>query len=103
MHTLSIHYGDVIKGVMASSNNQPHDCLLNRLFRHRSKKISKLRVTVLCEGISPVTDEFPAQRASNAENASIWWRHNVTRDSCYENDDDGPKWRIFIQSILDIV
>ena len=26
------------------SNNQPHDCLLKRLFRHRSKKTSKLRV-----------------------------------------------------------
>ena len=23
------------------------------------------------------TGEFPAQRASNAENVSIWWRHNV--------------------------
>ena len=37
------------------SNRQPHDCLLNRLFRRRSKKTSKLRVTVLCEGNSPVT------------------------------------------------
>ena len=27
---------------------------------------------------SPVTDEFPAQRASNAENVSIWWRYHVT-------------------------
>ena len=27
------------------------------------------------EGNSPLTSEFPAQRASNAENASIWWRH----------------------------
>ena len=35
-----------------------------------------LRVTGLCEGNSPVTGEFPAQGASNAENASIWWRHN---------------------------
>ena len=26
---------------------------------------------------SPVTGEFPAQRASNAENVSIWWRHHV--------------------------
>ena len=25
---------------------------------------------------SPVTGEFPAQKASNAENASIWWRHH---------------------------
>ena len=34
-------------------------------------KTSKLRITGLWEGNSPVTDEFPAQRASNAENASI--------------------------------
>ena len=63
------------------SNYQPHDCLLNRLFRRRSKKTSKLRVTGLCEfrrrskktsnlrvtglcdGNSPVTGEYPAQRA----------------------------------------
>ena len=25
---------------------------------------------------SPVTGEFPVQRASNAENVSIWWRHH---------------------------
>ena len=30
-------------------------------------KTSKLRVTGLCDGNSPVTGEFPAQRASNAE------------------------------------
>ena len=35
------------------SNHQPHDCLLNRLFRRRSKKTSKLRVTGLCVGKSP--------------------------------------------------
>ena len=36
------------------SNHQPLHCLLNRLFRRRSKKTSKLRVT------------------------AIWWRHRVT-------------------------
>ena len=36
------------------SNHQPHECLLNRLFRRRSKKTSKLRVTCLCAGNSPV-------------------------------------------------
>ena len=51
-------------------NHQPHDCLLNRLFRHRSKKTSKRRVTGLCVGNSPVTGEFPTQRASNAETVS---------------------------------
>ena len=58
------------------SNHQPHDCLLNRLFRRRSKKTSKLRVTGLCAGNLPGTGEFPAQVASNAENVSIWWRHH---------------------------
>ena len=53
------------------SNQQPRDCLLNRLFRRRSKKTSKLRVTGICAGNSPVTGEFPTQRASNAENVSI--------------------------------
>ena len=60
------------------SNHQPYDCLLNRLFRRRWKETSKLRVTGLCAGNSPVTGEFPAQIASNAENVSIWWRHHVT-------------------------
>ena len=50
------------------SNHQPHDCFLNRLFRHRSKKTSKLRVTGLCTENSPEAGEFPAQMASNAEN-----------------------------------
>ena len=59
------------------SNHQPHDCLLNHLFGRRSNKTSQLRVTGLCEGNSPVTGEFPAQRASNAEIVSIWWRHRV--------------------------
>ena len=58
------------------SNRQPHDCLLNRSFRRRSKKTSKLRVTGHCVGNSPLTGEFPAQMASNAENVSIWWRHH---------------------------
>ena len=54
------------------SNHQPRDCLLHRLFRCRSKETSKLHVTGLCEGNSPITGEFPAQRASYVENASIW-------------------------------
>ena len=35
------------------SNHQPHGCLLNGLFRRRSKKTSKLRVTGFCVGNSP--------------------------------------------------
>ena len=41
------------------SNQQPHGCLRNRLFRRRSKKTSKLRVTGLCVGNSPGPVNFP--------------------------------------------
>ena len=58
------------------SNHQPDDCLLNGLFGCRSKKTSKLRVTCLGEGNSPVTGEFPTQRANNVEHVSIWWPHH---------------------------
>ena len=41
------------------TNHRRLDCLLNHLFGHSSN-----------------TGEFPAQRASNAENVSIRWRHH---------------------------
>ena len=43
----------------------------------------------LCAGNSPVTGEFPAQMASNAENDSVWWRHhgaklaNIAKAVCW--------------------
>ena len=55
-----------LNGCDGVSNHQPHHCLLNGLFRRRLKKTSKLRVTGLCAGKSPVTGEFPAKMASNA-------------------------------------
>ena len=64
-------------GYDSISNHQPHDCLLNRLFRRKSKKTSKLSVTGLCAGNSPGTGECPM--ASYVENISIWWRHHVLR------------------------
>ena len=45
--------------------------------RRKSKKTPKRCVSGLCEGNSPVTDEVPVQRASNAENVSIWWQHHA--------------------------
>ena len=76
------------------SNHQPHDSLLNRLFRPRSKKASKLRITGICEGNSPVTGEFPAQMTSNAENVSIF--HLLT--SSWENTDIHVKGITHFQS-----
>ena len=75
------------------SNHQPHDCLLKRLFRHLWKKTSKLRVTGLCEGNSLAIGEVPAQRASNAENASIWWRHHVCSGRVYNVSTKWRRWR----------
>ena len=45
--------------------------------RCRSKKTSKLRVTVFYEENLLVTGEVPTQRASKAENISIRWRQDV--------------------------
>ena len=67
------------------SNHQPHDCLPKRLFTRRSKKTSKLRIAGRCVGNSSVTGDLPAQRTSNAENVSIWWRHHETANLTYQN------------------
>ena len=72
------------------SKHQLLDCLLNRLFRRRSEKTSKLRVTGLCAGNSPGTGEFPAQMASNAKKVSNWWRHHDIIQDCFIN-----KWTTF--------
>ena len=62
------------------SNHRRLDCLLNRLFMRGSKKTSELCVTGLCDGNLPVTCEFSAQRASDAENVSIWWHTTIYTD-----------------------
>ena len=65
------HYNDVIMSV-------PNYQLFTQPFiQVQIKETSKLCVTGLCWGNSAVTGEVPVQRASNAENASIWWRHHA--------------------------
>ena len=59
---------------------------IDRLFRRRSKKTYFL-VTGLCAGNSPVIGKFPVQMASNAENVSISWRHNVSSLMSIFNDE----------------
>ena len=58
------------------SNHQRLECLLNRLFRPRSNKTSKLCVTGLNERNSPVIDVFPAQRA-NTFDAIIMYQNDL--------------------------
>ena len=61
----------------AVSNHHPHDCLLNRLFRRKSKITSKLCVTGFVRGIHrwPVNSQH--NRPVTRKNVSIWWRHHV--------------------------
>ena len=49
------------------SNHQPHDCLLNRLFKRRPKKTSQLCVTGVCG----------RTKGKWHENIAIWWRHHA--------------------------
>ena len=73
---IRMNFDFLLDGCGSVSNHQPHDCLLNRLFRRRSKKTQRLRNTALCARNLPGTGEFPAQMTSNAENVSIWRRHH---------------------------
>ena len=70
------HYYDVIMGAIASQITSLTIVYSIVCSDADQKKTSKLRVTGLCAGNSSGTGEFPAQMASNAENASIWWRHH---------------------------
>ena len=72
------HYNDVIMSATASQITGV-SIVYSAV---RSQKISKLRVTDLCAGNSPVTGEFPAQKACNAKKNSIWWRHHAKGAPC---------------------
>ena len=70
------HYNAVIVSTMTSQiTSAPSVCPIVCSVADQ-RKTSKLRVTGLCEGNSPMTGDFPAQRDRNAENVSIWWRHH---------------------------
>ena len=71
-----IHYKDVIMSAMASQITSLTIVYSAVYTMHRSTKTSKLRVTGLYAGNSPVTGEFPTHTASNMKNVSIWWRHH---------------------------
>ena len=50
--------------------------------RSHIKETPKSAWLALYGGNSLVTGEFPTQRASNAEKASIWWRYHVNGARC---------------------
>ena len=72
------HYSDIIMGTIMSQITSLMIVYSTIYSKRRSKKTSKFHFTGLCEGNSLVTGEFPAQRASNGENASIWWCRHIS-------------------------
>ena len=73
-HHMNIH--------LVVSNHWSFNCLFNSLWRPTSNKHQSTLLS-FCEGNSPVTGEFPAQRDSSAEKASIWWRHHETHHTLH--------------------
>ena len=74
---LKHHYNDVIMGVMASqitSLTIVYSIVYSGSDQRKHQSSASL---AFVRENSPVTGQFPAQRASNVENVSIWWRHHV--------------------------
>ena len=70
------HYNDVIMSAITSKITSL-TIVYSTVYSYADQsKHQSSRVTGFCAGNSPVTGEFPAQMASNAENVSIWWRHH---------------------------
>ena len=69
------HYNDVITGAIASQITNLVVVYSSVYSDADQRNIKAPRHWPLC-GNSPVTGEFPAQKASNAGNVSIWLRHH---------------------------
>ena len=81
-----------------ASNHQPRGCLLNRLFRRRSKKTSELRVTGLCVGNSPGPVNSPHKGPVTRK---MFPFDDVIMGSsapgCFTNDLQDPRYRPFVR------
>ena len=71
----AIHYSHII---MSAVTSQISGVLIvhSTVCSGADQRKQQFCVADLCEGNSPVTAEFPTQRASNGENVFIWWRHH---------------------------
>ena len=87
------------------SNYQPHDCLLTVYSDADQRKYQSSASLAFVRGIhrGPVnsgTGEFPAQRASYAENVSIWWRHHGKIMSSWTDCTMGPSRPTYLRPSL---
>ena len=72
----AVHYSDVIMDTMASQITSLTIVHWN-VYSGADQRKYQIAASLAFAGNSPVTGEFPAQRASNAESVPIWWRHHV--------------------------
>ena len=74
-------FGDSVYSWLPATVNYVFTVLVYRLFGLYFILLKKMEtlsaLLALCARNSLVTSEVPAQRASNAENVSIWWRHHA--------------------------
>ena len=74
--TEEIHCSDIIMSAMASHITSL-TIVYSTVYSGPGKKKNQSYASLPFPGNSPVIGEFPAQRASNTENVSIWWRHHI--------------------------
>ena len=109
------HYIDVIMTTMASQITSLTVVYSTVYSDADQRKHQKLCVTGLCVGNSPGPVSSPAQRASYAENVSIWWRHhenshrnsicrrNVVYSQHISNDIRVSTRRILVARVLEFI
>ena len=89
------------------SNHQPRGCLLNRLFRRRSKKTSKLRVAGICAENSPgpvkSPHKGPATRKTFLFDNVIMIHANLyPQQNGQETHQDKKRSKIILQLVIKI-
>ena len=73
------HYNDVIMCAMASQISGVSIVYSTVRSGADQRKNQSSASLALCAENSPVTGDFPAQRANDAENVTIGWRHHAVR------------------------
>ena len=79
-HGRLMHYIDVIMTAMASQITSL-TVVYSIVYSGADQRKQQSSTSLAFVGEFIGTGEFPAQRASNAEIVSIWWRHHITKMS----------------------
>ena len=91
------HYIDVTISAMASQITGISD-VYSTVCSGAHQRKHQSSTSLAFERNPPVTGGFPSQRASNAENVSIWWRqHGLRGPSTFHQKD---KWSQFFMKIV---